>query len=488
MRTRRSISILLLVALLLQMVACSESAVQETEETAAETEQALETAGEAQPDEPDYPVPDFTGLDFNGEILSIITPNWHFYTYYGAEELTGESVNDAVYYRTLNTETKLNLDVIVNQEYSDAETHKAVTNSIMAGDDAWHIVYTHSIYGIPEYATGDLLYNMDELPYVNFDAHWWDKESIEYFRIGDETYYGRGDLVLTTTETTLFNKTIADEYQLPNHYDMVREGTWTYDVFLSEVNMVSEDLNGDGNITYEDRVGFSADLTERLVGLPFALGMQLSAVTENGLEFTFWDEKYVDLYTKTLAMVTDTAHSQAYYRGDTPENQQLKFDSGRILFTFVDGIEIASLREVEFDFGVLPMPKYDEAQEKYRCYAWPTFMCVPTSIQNPEKVGAGLECFAYESMPVMEAFMLDLLRGKAVRDADSVEMLDIIYDSQVIDIAGSYLGFSTYLYLWSNSIKSKMDSPTTNYERNQKLMNKQLQIFYEKVLENQAKH
>jgi len=487
MKHRKSICIMLLVSLLLGMVGCGTDSAEETVPAEQTQTSAVEETAET-----GYPAPDFKGLDFKGENLSVITPRFHFYSYYIADELTGESVNDAVYNRTVNTENALNVDVTVNQDYSDSETHNVVGQSIMAGDDAWHIVFTHSLFGVNTYVIEDQLYNMEALPYVDFAAPWWDQKSIEYFKIGDEVYYGRGDLVLTTTEVTLFNKDIAEDYQLPDHYEMVRQGKWTYDTFLSEVNMVSEDLNGDGAITYEDKVGFTAELTERLCGLPFSFGIHLSEVTENGLEFTFWNEKYMDLYSKTLALITDTAHSQAFFRGATPADKRLLFSSGNALFTFVDGGEIVGLRDVEMDFGVLPMPKYDENQENYCCYAWPTFVCVPTTIQNVEKVGAGLECFAYESQPVMKAYMMDLLRGKAARDEESVEMFDLIYDSQVIDIAASYLGFNPntnkFFYMWSNNISGKKDSIASEYEKYKQAAEAELADLYETIINNQANH
>ena len=161
MKHRKSICIMLLVSMLLGMVGCGTDSAEETAVPAEQTQ----PAGEAETAETGYLAPDFSGLDFNGENLSVITPNWHFYHYYSAEELTGESVNDAVYNRTVNTENALNVDVTVNQDYSDSETHGVVGQSIMAGDDAWHIVYTHSLFGVNTYVIEDQLYNMEALPY-----------------------------------------------------------------------------------------------------------------------------------------------------------------------------------------------------------------------------------------------------------------------------------------------------------------------------------
>ena len=148
-----------------------------------------------------------------------------------------------------------------------------------------------------------------------------------------------------------------------------------------------------------------------------------------------------------------------------------------------------SLRDYEVDFGVVPMPKYDEAQENYRHYAWPSFVCVPTTIQRPELVGAGLELFAYESQAVTDAYMEILIRGKSTRDEESLEMLDIIYDTQVCDIGGSYLGFDDQFrkvfYCFYDLMSAKNKNVASTYEKSEQAILKVLDNLYTKILENQ---
>ena len=53
------------------------------------------------------------------------------------------------------------------------------------------------------------------------------------FRIGSETYYAYGDIILSANRCVFFNKTIANDNDMPDHYQLVRDGKWTYDLFLS---------------------------------------------------------------------------------------------------------------------------------------------------------------------------------------------------------------------------------------------------------------
>ena len=107
-------------------------------------------------------------------------------------------------------------------------------------------------------------------------------------------------------------------------------------------------------------------------------------------------------------------------------------------FAIVIGLPLGMILVAGEENGILPMPKYDEAQENYRSYVWSSSVCVPTTILRPELVGAALEQFAYESMPVTNAYIEDLIRGKSTRDTETLEMLDIIYGGAAFDFVTAF--------------------------------------------------
>ncbi len=284
-----------------------------------------------------------------------------------------------------------------------------------------------------------------------------------------------------------FNKTIASEYDLPDHYEIARNGKWTYDLFLSEIKMISVDLNGDGTMDGADKVGISGDMTEMLSAIPFACGMHLVAVTEDGPKLDFFSEKLVEVYDKTYEVFMDRSVSQIYFR--TQEAVKQNFVDNRSLFSIGEISLMTAFRAHDVDFGVLPMPKYDEAQENYRCLVWATLCCVPTTILRPELVGACLEQFAYESADVQTAYNEDLIRGKSTRDLESLEMLDIIYASQVGDISLNYLGFDDHFrqifYCYYELMKTKNQNISSHYKSVEKSATRVLEKLYDKILKNQ---
>ncbi len=432
-----------------------------------------------------YPAPDTTGLDFGGEEFRFLTPEWGSFWNYFPDEMTGESYDDALYNRISNVQNELNVK-IVNTWSIDANLHTDLMKSVMAGDDAHDAAFTHMIYGIADMATSKALYNLDDLTKLNFDAPWWKKDMIDYFRIGTETYYAFGDIIISSPTCMFINKGIAAEYDMPDHYQLVRDGKWTYDLFLSEVKSVSVDVNGDGIMGPEDKTGFAGDMTEALSNIPSACGINLTKATDDGLELTFYSDKLVEIFNDTYDVLLNDNYSQGYFR-HTESGQD--FSDNLALFTITSPGAMPGLREIDMDFGVLPMPKYDEAQANYAGLAWPCFVCVPNTIQRTDLVGATLEQFAYESQDVQTAYMEDLIRGKSTRDEESLEMLDIIFDTQVIEIGANYLGFDQnfhkVFYCFYELMSKKNQNISSHYEKSKDAVQKVLDDLYDKIIENQ---
>lgn len=452
-------------------------------DTTPETTEAVTEAG--------YPAPDTSALDFGGDELRIFSVQWgNVAKYYFPEEETGDSVDDACFRRLRNVEEALNLKIAEPAWGADGSAHKDVLKTVQAGDDAYDFVFTHCIDGYSDYATSNAVYNLDNLPHVNFDAPWWSKSMIDTFRIGTETYFGFGDIILTSPSCMFFNKEIAAEYDLPDHYQMVRDGKWTYDVFLKQARMVSIDVNGDGKMDYNDKTGFAGDLTEALGNIPFALGVQLTTYTDDGITLNFWSDKMLDIFNRSYDFFLDPAVCQGFFRHYVDEEQRQNFSVGLSLYTISSPGNMSGLRDADIEFGAIPNPKYDEAQENYRSYVWSPSVCVPTTILRPELVGAALEQFAYESKPVTQAYIEDLIRGKSTRDTETLEMLDIIYATQVIDIGGTYLGFDTnfrkVFYCFYDLMSTKNDNVASFYEKSEKAILKSLDNLYTKVIENQG--
>ena len=90
---------------------------------------------------------------------------------------------------------------------------------------------------------------------------------------------------------------------------------------------------------------------------------------------------------------------------------------------------------MDTDFGILPLPKYDENQEKYETLNWSGFMVIPATAGDLEMVGTVVENLGYlNDKIVLPAFYEILLGQKISRNEESSQMLDIIFEGSVYDL------------------------------------------------------
>ncbi|MGM9625726.1 MAG: hypothetical protein ACI3XM_08460 [Eubacteriales bacterium] len=107
---------------------------------------------------------------------------------------------------------------------------------------------------------------------------------------------------------------------------------------------------------------------------------------------------------------------------------------------FPHSLQSAS-EKTEFDYGVLPFPKYDEAQEKYYTFAdiFCMLMGIPATSAEPEFSGFMLEALsAASSTTTLPAYYEISCKTKYSYNAATGEMLDLIFDGIRYDPALIY--------------------------------------------------
>jgi hypothetical protein len=123
---------------------------------------------------------------------------------------------------------------------------------------------------------------------------------------------------------------------------------------------------------------------------------------------------------------------------------------------------------MEDDYGMIPIPKYDEAQKDY--YSWmgiaaPSAM-IPKSNENPERTGLVLDAMsAVSSTVLMDAYYEVTVRRKASRDEESTEMLELMRKNRVFDLASVYNWGELFNGYRDNIYNLKGESLMTIYER-----------------------
>ena len=403
-----------------------------------------------------------------------------------AETENGDTMNDAVYYRNRAVEELLDikLNVIAGGEnLGEAyKAQKSVANAVKAGDslyDAWMDFQT-SMTGA---SLEGLLYEFDELPYIDIAKPWWDKNAVEGICFGNRIYFATGDVNYTTLSTTamlLFNKNLFQANGLTFPYDLVRSGKWTYDEFVKYLVDGTKDLDGDGKIALgADQLCLTGWQHEIGPNFYTAMGGSYAEKDEDSMpRIIIGEQKSVGAFEKMVSLFSDYGAFQntADYKDDKDA-----FREGRVMFIDVRPMDLDTLRDMEDDFGILPHPKYDEHQKNYRQFVRGVgnFVGVPATCPDPGLSSVVIEALAAESYRrITPAYFEVVLTIKYTRDDESQDMIEIIADNRVygIELVCFEIGF-----VFIDLIKKKSTDIISLYEKNagkiQKELDKTIEMY-----------
>ena len=485
MKKIRFISLLLVIVMLVAAaVSCAESKT-ETDETTADTSaEVKETEIEEETRAP-HKVPE--ELDFDGEVFTTLYPIWQGYTYYffvESEEECIDSMSEAIYKRQCKVEEELNvkLEQVDTGDGSVAKVYTMLQLSVTASDDAYQQVLFHCIYDVSNSVTTGMLYNLDDLNYTDFDADWWNKEMMDELRLGTKTYYGVSDYMLPCPYVIFYNKEMVENKQLGNPYQLVYDHEWTIDKMFEMGRAVIEDVDSDGSYTEEDIWGISLDERSKMIPFITSSNQFITEKDENGkIVLAINTEKTDNIINKFKSYLQDDG---ALYWPEKGQNRTFDLSSGKILFDLRDITSGELYRNCEIDVGMLPYPLYDENQEEYVSLDWGGLMGVPSTISNPDMVGAVLELLAYYSEETVIAnYYGVVLDGKIARDEDSEAMIDLMFDTIAYEIGGNYFGFTEgftqLFYMASNIVLYKYANDFASwYAKYEKAANNAITKFY----------
>lgn len=259
--------------------------------------------------------------------------------------------------------------------------------------------------------------NILDMNHINPDADWWSKKCNEITTVNGQLYMITGDIALSMWEsiyTLFFNKQLASEYNIGDLYELVKSGKWTLDKLYELSEKVLDDLH----ITTRGEDGFMkmSYNTER---------------TQNALE------KLVKLYSAQSSYKRFAAFNSTYINLDCPN----MFRENRALFAPAYLKIAAILHDMNTDFGIIPLPKYDEIQENYytTVHDSTSMICFPNNVKDENMSALIAEALCvYSHYDVIPKYYDISLKTKSARDTESEAMIDLIRDSLTFDFGAMY--------------------------------------------------
>ncbi|MBE6611110.1 MAG: hypothetical protein E7632_01345 [Ruminococcaceae bacterium] len=434
---KRSIS-LLLAALLLASVSCGDSGTASgSDTTAADTTTAapVDTSRLGELGEQDFGGKTFTILDANDY------PDMHINM--PGDEMNGDIINDALFERDGKIEDLFNVDIKYEQITNATNGINTLRSSELAGDGIYNLCISTVCGGrLATLATEGILANLCAIPNLTLDANWWSRLMYENCRLGDKMYFTTGDISPTVYQTPgciYLNQKLLVDYQIDtDFYQLVRDGKWTVDELLNVTRDAAIDVNQDGAMKVGDDFFGMIYLTNAVTSSIMLVGCGESLLANDGqnLSVALNSERLADVVEK----IREVSEPVSYSKQSTVFDLTFKVDKAIAGVNCVE-IAITDLRDMESDYLVLPMPKFDEAQEGYRSMlnGWADcFVAVPKGAEA-EFTGFITEALAYESYASVRPKVYDLvLKQKGARDEGSAEMLDIIFNTTYLDFMGIY--------------------------------------------------
>jgi len=451
--------------------------------------QDTETLAETVPEEtePPFETDDLPAdLNYNGTTVTTFGWSGPALPEFFVDEQNGDLVNDAIYLRNMTVEERLGVKLEYHLEpgrsVEQAAWLKSVTGSILAGSGDYDIVAGYSMAGASLAADGCFI-DLNAITHINLEKPWWPDALQDEATCAGKLYFCSGDIsayYIYNLYCILFNKQLAIDYSIEDLYPLVLEGKWTLDKMMSLASVVYEDVDGNGQKDIMDVYGYSSHAIQA-DPYYFTSGLKITEKDENDIPYLspdFKSEKAVDLVTK---LVNFFAQPYAYL--DTADGAIYNnFPAGNSLFAAQEVMYILNyVRNSEVEYGVLPMPKYDENQEDYiTILSFPySLYGIPVDVKDSEMSGAVMECLASESYrTVSPALFETALKFKYAHDNEVGQMYDIIRATATFDLgrvfANEFNGATYGLFRtevasgkvqWASTAEKNIKSLTSSLEK-----------------------
>ncbi len=285
-------------------------------------------------------------------------------------------------------------------------------------------------YGkLGELAQEKLLCNLADYCDYSTVADTFDKYNIGQLSAGKQVLGVLGDATFHPSSylCVYYNKTLASSLGLDNLNDAVDNGEWTLGKMMGYRSTVA--TLGEGNYCigsdYDDKTLFNALFTSS--GMKY-MSSGLGVVPE----VVGYDTRTDNLITELKTLMNGGV---MYCKNDEITDKKALFEEGKMLFYIGSVADSLTLNN---NFGVLPLPKLDKEQEKYRTYVNEDapVMCVLTTASDIEKSVGIINAHNDASAMLFDGYMRDFLDFYA-RDGKSAEMIIDIVNNVEFDFANA---------------------------------------------------
>lgn len=359
------------------------------------------------------------------------------------ENNKGETLTDALITRNIRLKSDYGVE-LVPKNVGDYYAISRLMNEQQAGKLDDYDLYAGQLHNFVDSALQNQCVDYNSMANINLNGGWWDRSCKETLLIDGKNFMMTGDISpesMLISACMVFNKNMMQDLKKDEPYDLVKAKKWTLDTLYEYIGDVTNEDAQDGR----GRYGLTCWCWDAPYSLFYGCNLKyvkFDAATGNP-EISYDANKAVSIYDKIYkVVVTAKSYYLTYEKADKDLlDQQVYqvFADGRALFSDITLRNINRyITSMEDDYGVVPMPKYDEAQAEYLTFVngGAPLCYVSTTEKDVDFVSDMMEAMAtYNYSYITNSLYEIIVKSKDARDPQTPEMVDIILRSRVYDFA-----------------------------------------------------
>lgn len=421
-------------------------------------------------------------VDYTGRTFRILTlPDSSLFE---PTQTDAQSIGDVITKRTLYMEETFGIEWDLEM-VDGREDYSTLQASYLGGDQLYDAIVPHPTINLAPLMMSGMLQDLNDSSAfggkLDTSKLWWNQSSVDAYNVNDRLFIAVCDLTLNKRgfSVVVLNKDKYDNvYQDEDIFDIVFDGHWTLqkmaDVALENYDETTEEYGfalNSGHVRY----------------FFYSCGETLLKRGEDGdLVHKYDVEKVSKIVDKVYNIVIGPQTLQdSWYNSSFPEcNAWKSFSEGNTLMLYMDlGAFGHMIAAVDFQTAFLPLPKLDEAQDKYYTEAGNGNLAIPNDAKDLEFSAVMLESLNWHSYhyfrPVYFDSYLSVMVSKNENDYKVLEMLlnNSLYDlGEVLDSAGLEPGRATGMF--KTVIIENLSKDVASYiEENEEACNEMFQEY-----------
>ena len=416
-------------------------------------------------------------LGFNNETITILHRDsvsfqreWH-------KDVFEDELDEVIALRNEAVSKILSIDVeyqsLAGSNYTDCLDNftNAIKEDVDTGAHNYDIVANHA-YASANIAIRDYLADLTDkntFPYFQFSLPCWNQSIVKNTTLNGMLFHVTGDLNLSTFDnaTVVFlNKDMYDAKKTSLDPEDLQEvaisGAWDFED-LYRWTTVFENTNGKNGAQHDDFYAISAAFDSTSVdALSYAWELNYLTTNPDGSHKynIVGNQKIENAIVKAQNLLNGSISAGVNNANDTGacslggySEPITHFASNKSIFAihklYASDEDNNIIRSMEAKFGILPMPKYTEAQENYKTTVHDSYTLISVIDHSESSVPTkGNEISAYLQYSYEESYVN--IRGFYVNkiikpkyfgtfdDTQERELVNIILDSIELDVLSVY--------------------------------------------------